>query len=142
MATKTLLVPVDFSPSSNHALAAAKDLATMLGAELVLLHTFEQPFTIGELSPLLVQQFYEEAVPAATRALETLAKENGVTRTYFREGAPGPEICRIAEELKPDFIVMGTHGRTKLRHLVTGSVAAYVIRHAPVPVITVRDAAS
>jgi universal stress protein A len=142
MATKTLLVPVDFSESSNRALGVAKDLAAALGAELVLLHTFEQPFTIGELSPLLVQQFYEEAVPSTTRALESLAKEHGITRTLFREGAPGPEICRVAGEIKPDFIVMGTHGRTKLRHLVTGSVAAYVIRHAPVPVITVRDAVS
>lgn len=139
MSTKTLLVPVDFSSTSNRALAAAKDLATALGAEMVLLHTFEQPFTMGELSPLLMQQFYEEAVPAATRSLENLAKANGITRTLFREGAPGPEICRVAEEMKPDFIVMGTHGHTKLRHLVTGSVAAYVIRHAPVPVITVRD---
>lgn len=139
MATKTLLVPVDFSSSSNRALAAAKELAPKLDAELVLLHTFEPPFTMGELSPLLVQQFYEEAVPAATRALENLARENGVTRTFFREGAPGPEICRLAEELAPEAIVMGTHGRTRLRHLVTGSVAAYVIRHASVPVMTVRD---
>lgn len=142
MATKTLLVPVDFSPSSNRALRVAKDLAASIGGELVLLHTFEQPFTMGELSPLLMQQFYQEAVPAATRALENLAKEHGITRTVFREGAPGPEICRAAGDIKPDFIVMGTHGRTKLRHLVTGSVAAYVIRHAPVPVVTVRDTES
>lgn len=142
MAEKTLLVPIDFSPSSTRALAVARDLAASLGAELVLLHTFEQPLTMGELSPLLLQQFYEEAVPAATRSLEDLAKANGVTRTFFREGAPGPEICRLADEIKPALIVMGTHGRTRLRHLVTGSVAAYVIRHAPVPVVTVRDAAS
>lgn len=141
MAAKSLIVPVDFSPSSLRALAVAKELAATLGAELVLLHTYEQPFTLGELSPLLVQQFYQEAVPSATRSLENLAKEHGVARTYFREGAPGPEICKLAGEINPELIVMGTHGRTKLRHLVTGSVAAYVIRHAPVPVVTVRDEA-
>jgi universal stress protein A len=139
MAGKTLLVPVDFSPSATRALAVAKDLAKSLGAELVLLHTFEQPFTLGELSPFIVQQFYAEAVPAANKALEDLAKANGVTRTFFREGAAGPEIVSLAAELTPQFVVMGTHGHTKLRHLVTGSVAAYVIRHSPVPVVTVRD---
>jgi universal stress protein A len=139
MATKTLLVPVDFSSTSNRALLVAKELASSIDGELVLIHTFEQPFTLGELSPLLMQQFYEEAVPSATRSLESLAKAHGITRTLFREGAPGPEICRAAEELKANFIVMGTHGRTRLRHLVTGSVAAYVIRHASSPVITVRD---
>lgn len=139
MAIKSVLVPVDFSATSLRALAVAKELAPSIGAELVLLHTFEQPFTMGELSPLLVQQFYEEAVPAATKMLEKWAKDNGNCPTVFREGAPGPEICRVADELRPMFIVMGTHGHTKLRHLVTGSVAAYVIRHASVPVITVRD---
>lgn len=140
MAGKTLLVPVDFSPSATRALAVAKDLAKSLGAELVLLHTFEQPFTLGELSPFIVQQFYAEAVPAANKALEDLAKANGVTRTFFREGAAGPSLDREPRgRLTPQFVVMGTHGHTKLRHLVTGSVAAYVIRHSPVPVVTVRD---
>ena len=139
MAEKTLLVPVDFSESSARALAVAKELAPALGAEIVLLHTFEQPFTMGDLSPLIVQQLYAEAVPAANKALEELAKANGIKRTFFREGAPGPEIVDLAGQLEPRFVVMGTHGHTKLRHLVTGSVAAYVIRHSPVPVITVRD---
>lgn len=138
-ASKVLLVPVDFSPSAARALAIAKDLAPALGAEIVLLHTFEPPFTIGDLSPLVVQQFYAEAVPSANKALEDLAKANGIARTFFREGAPGPEIVKLAGELGAQFVVMGTHGRTKLRHLVMGSVAAYVIRHSPVPVVTVRD---
>jgi nucleotide-binding universal stress UspA family protein len=102
-------------------------------------HAYEVPFTIGDLSPLLVQQFYAEAVPSITRSLEDLARQHGIARSYLKEGAPGPEICRLAQELAPQFVVMGTHGRTKLRHLVTGSVAAYVIRHSSVPVITVRD---
>lgn len=138
-ASKTLLVPVDFSPSSMRALTVAKELAQSLGAEVVLIYTFEQPFTIGDLSPLAVEQFYAQVVPAANKALDDLAKQHGITRTFFREGAPGPEIVRLAGELVPQFVVMGTHGRTKLRHLVTGSVAAYVIRHSPVPVVTVRD---
>lgn len=142
MAEKTLLVPVDFSPTSLRALALAKDLAKALGAEIALVHAYEVPFTIGDLSPMLVQQFYAEAVPSITRSFDDLAREHGVTRTFFQEGAPGPEICRVAEELRPQFIVMGTHGRTKLRHLVMGSVAAYVVRHASVPVITVRDPAA
>jgi len=139
MAEKTLLVPVDFSESSLRALAVAKELAPSIGASIVLLHTYEQPFTMGDLSPLIVQEFYAAAVPSASKALEQLASENGIKRTFFREGAPGPEIVGLAGEIQPQFVVMGTHGHTKLRHLVTGSVAAYVIRHSPVPVITVRD---
>src|SRR4051812_11614628 len=129
MTQKTLLVPVDFSASSTRAPAVARDLATALGAEIVLLHTFEQPLAMGDLSPLVMQQFYEEAVPAAKSALEKLAKENGIARAFVREGAAGPEIIRLAEELAPHFIVMGTHGRTGLSNLVLGSVASYVISH-------------
>ena len=139
MAEKTILVAVDFSESSRRARAVAKELAPAIGAEIVLLHTYEQPFTMGDLSPLVVQEFYAAAVPSANKALGDLAKENGIKRTFFREGAPGPEIVDLAGQLQAQFVVMGTHGHTKLRHLVTGSVAAYVIRHSPVPVITVRD---
>ena len=139
MAQKILLVPVDFSESSRRALAVAKELAAAIGAEVALLHTFEQPFAMGELSPVIMEQFYAEAVPAANKALDDLAAKEGVKQTFFREGAPGPEIVDLAKKIRPQFLVMGTHGHTKLRHLVTGSVAAYVIRHSPVPVITVRD---
>lgn len=136
---KTLIVPIDFSVGSERALEVALNIAAPLGLEPILLHVFEPPFTAGDISPVLVQTFFAEAVPATRAALEELARKNGVHRTLFREGAPGPEIVRAAKEEDPRFVVMGTHGRTKLRHLVTGSVAAYVIRHSPVPVITVRD---
>lgn len=134
-----LLVPVDFSDTSRKALEFARTLAPRLGAEVVLLHVFERPLPMySDVPPALIETFYGTALPAAERALADLAESCGGLRTVFREGRSGPEIVTVAEEMSPELIVMGTHGRRGLGRVFFGSTAEYVLRRTRVPVTTVR----
>jgi nucleotide-binding universal stress UspA family protein len=135
-----LLVPTDFSETSQSALDLAKELAAALGAEIVLLHVFEPPIVYPEISPAFVDSFYRELVPAGKRQLAELAARSGVTRTLVREGRAGQEIVEAAKAVFPKLIVLGTHGRRAIQRLLLGSVAEYVVRHAGAPVVTVRSA--
>lgn len=138
----------DFSPSSQAALEHASDLAQRLGAELAVLHVFERPFYLepGVSHRLQVRhdvdQWLREVREEAERQLAALAetlRSRGlrVTET-FRDGVPDVEIVHAAKDLGADLIVVGTHGRTGLPHMLIGSVAERVVRHSPVPVLTVR----
>ena len=136
---KSLFVPVDFDPASQRAVEVAKELAPVLGAEVVLLHICQPPVvSYPEVPPLLVASLYKDVSKAAKRALDDLAVKEGGLRSILREGDPAVEIVRLIEELHPAMVVMGTHGRTGLRRLLLGSVTEHVIRHSPVPVLTVH----
>jgi len=80
-----------------------------------------------------------KSVMGASKALEELAsRKSGVKlETHLLEGIPYKEVVRMTEELDADLVVMGTHGRTGLKHLLLGSVAERVVRSSKVPVITV-----
>lgn len=148
MLWKTLLVPHDFSASANHAAAIARDEAKLHGARLLLLHIIDLPHAIkpdtvivpdATGAPVNVREY---AVSSAEEHLqdivERLAKD-GVTATPFiRVGNPVDEINRFVDEEKVSLIVMGTHGRTGLQHLLIGSVTERVVRTAICPVLTVR----
>jgi nucleotide-binding universal stress UspA family protein len=148
MLWKTLLVPHDFSSSANHAAAIARDEAKLHGARLLLLHIIDLPHAIkpdtvivpdATGAPVNVREY---AVSSAEEHLqdivERLAKD-GVTATPFiRVGNPVDEINRFVDEEKVGLIVMGTHGRTGLQHLLIGSVTERVVRTATCPVLTVR----
>ena len=138
---ETLLVPHDFSGDADAALDAAVELAMRLGASLHLLHVYQQPVDV--LSP------YGVAVPpnvgpelrsAALRRLEQLAARiSGLqVESHVAEGPPALAIAEQARELGADLVVMGTHGRTGLRHLLLGSVAERTMRAAHCPVLTVK----
>lgn len=129
-----ILCPVDFSETSSAAFHYADRLAHGTGAELVLLHAFEVPESLDPRS---------QERPADPRLKEQLEKfrpsSAGVKVTYvLHAGLPGEVICWLAQERKCDLIVMGTHGRTGLKHLLFGSVAEYVLKHARSPVLTIR----
>jgi nucleotide-binding universal stress UspA family protein len=148
MPWRTILVPHDFSSSANHAAALARDVAKQFGARLVLLHVAEVPAGIGidtavvpegGAAPISLRDY---ATASANEHLADLAarleKDGLVVTTQVAVGRPVDEILRAAAEEKADLIAMGTHGRTGLRHLVTGSVTERVVRTSPVPVLTVR----
>jgi nucleotide-binding universal stress UspA family protein len=135
-----ILVPVDFSETSHKALDLARELSPRLGLEIVLLHVFEPPMMVyPDASPGLIASIYQESFPAAQRALEALSKSLGGLPTLFREGNPGHEIVSVAKETAPALIALGTHGRRGIERIVLGSVAEHVLRHAGVPVLTVRS---
>lgn len=130
-----ILCPIDFSETSDKALRYAERMAGTVGAEVVVLHAFELPASYdypGQTRPI---------DPALRQRLETLLPAS--PQVHFRHvlhaGVPGDVICWLAQDQKCDLIVMGTHGRTGLKHLLLGSVAEHVLRHARCPVLVVRN---
>ncbi|MRG93450.1 universal stress protein [Polyangium spumosum] len=138
-ANVTLLVPIDFETASMKALALAKELAARLGGQVVLVHAYQLPvYTYPGLEPTLLPGFHTEVTAAAQRAVDQLAQQEGGLKAVLRQGDPAIEVLAAAEELGATMIVMGTHGRTGVAHLILGSVAEKVVRKSPVPVLTVR----
>jgi len=142
---RRILVPVDFSDTSKKALQYAVPLAAAFDAEVVLVHVMEPfglPPEMGYLPPeLAVSQ--QELEGSAREGLEKLrAGEIGRrarTQVKVRVGVPWHEIISAANESNADLIILSTHGRTGLRHALLGSVAERVVRHAPCPVLVVRE---
>ncbi len=147
MATFTLtriLVPTDFSETSGTALKYALPLAREFGAELHLLHVLD--LTAGQYFAAEVAMVPSPAVEAEAQAraeteLATLLTREEIA-TYraqlvIERGAPFATIIRYARQHDIDLIVMGTHGRGAVAHLIIGSVAENVVRKAPCPVLTI-----
>lgn len=180
---KKILCPVDFSPTSDHAIRYAVTLAESFDAELLLLHVLDIP-------PASACEYYGLSVPVREWAtvpppysagssegeraedgtygerlddasaeedseplyepeesqdcgLEQLAarlreSHGGRITTCLREGRAFVEIVTAAREETVDLIVIGTHGRTGLAHMLIGSTAERVVRTAPCPVLTVK----
>ena len=129
-----ILCPVDLSLASAGALKYADVLARACGARLVVLHAFDLPETLdvpGQTHP---------ADPDVERHFHEFTKLSpGVeVERILHAGSPGEVICWAAAKRGCDLIVMGTHGRTGLMHLLLGSVTEHVVRHAQCPVLTVR----
>jgi nucleotide-binding universal stress UspA family protein len=143
---RRILVPTDFSKHSRNALAYGAAFAEKFGAELHLLHVVQDlavfiPDAVTGVPPTTPP--VEQLTAAAQEALAQMVREQplpGVTPlTDVREGTPFYEIIRFAREKDIDLIVMGTHGRSGLAHVLLGSVTEKVVRKAPCPVLTVRD---
>ena len=140
---RTILVPVDFEEASEHALVAATDLAKTFGAKLVLVHAYELPFYPypGGASPVPSTDLPKAIRDAATAGLDTLVarvKGKVPVEAVLKIGPPADEILYAAKEKNADLIVMGTHGRKGIAHVLLGSVAEKVLRRATVPVLTVH----
>ena len=140
-----ILVPTDFSPASMLATEYAIDMARRYGASIRLLYVLEDlaststafegylaPPDLGEQQKARAKQQLSALVPLCTAAQVPV-----VTRLF--RGAAAQVIVQYAEATLPDLIVMGTHGRGGLAHLLLGSVAERVVRTAPCPVLTVRE---
>jgi nucleotide-binding universal stress UspA family protein len=138
MQLNTILHPTDFSDAADQSLSLARSLARDHGARLVLVSVPPPvtPFADGYVPLNDMEGLLEET----RRQLAELAA--GITdvpvEIQVEYGSPGPVIVSVAEQCQADMIVMGTHGRTGLTRLVMGSVAEYVMHHAPCPVLTMR----
>jgi nucleotide-binding universal stress UspA family protein len=142
-----ILVPTDFSEPSDSALEYATTLAADLGASLHLLHVFEDPYLTGgafaaemyaPVSPDLREQLFEEAKEHLRERVEALGDEHVQTTAEVYAGPTAKAIADYAASENIDLIVIGTHGRGGMAHLLLGSVAERVVRTAPCPVLTVR----
>lgn len=139
----TLLVPVDFEEASREALRTAQEIAPKLGLSVVLLHVYTVPvFVYPGFEAIAAPGLPEELASAARQALDQLAESSGKLRSILRAGEPAAEIKRVIDEIRPSMVIMGTHGRRGVAHLLLGSVAEKVIRASDVPVLTVHARAS
>jgi len=144
-----ILAPTDFSPGADAALSYARTLAEKFGASLQLLHVMEDPVAsvmmsvdsyvpdLPELRESMVQEAATQLEGRLSEKDRTVLKATGVA--MFGSGARC--IVDYATEQDVDLIVMGTHGRTGMSHLLMGSVAERVVRTAPCAVMTVREPA-
>lgn len=146
MDIRHILAPTDFSDYSKKALSDALELARTFGAKLTLLHVVEPSPYLGEFTPPaagadLVNNLERQASAALARMLpEAQRAQIEVIRSVVI-GSPLRKIVEAAEAKHVDLIVMATHGRTGLSHLLIGSVAERVVRTAPCPVLTIRPPA-
>ena len=166
MAFKHLLVPIDFSEPANNALRYAIDEAVLHRAKVTLLHVLpadtqtdvhyvtgaplpgpEGGFDllaggrVGGSAPVAPPEIVrrDRSAEAQTQLRDLVANAfKGPWEVEVAMGHPADAIVRVAQERGADLIVMSTHGRTGLQHVLLGSVAEKVVRLAPGPVLTVK----
>jgi len=146
MQIKTILFPTDFSNGARAAMDHAISLAKDYQAKLILLYVI-QDISIAEWyipSSLSVADLVEDMQKSAWQEMDKWTAEvskqvKDVEKMVVR-GVPFVEIIRTAKERNADMIVIGTHGRTGIDHMLFGSTAEKVVRKASCPVLTVRTA--
>ena len=130
-----ILCPVDFSQPGRYAFDYACAFARQHNAALELLHVAEASAYAEDELPA-GQPSYEQSLQ---RKLKEWAEQAGCpAETDLITGIPCVEIVKYASKIQADLIVIGTHGRTGMKHLLIGSVAERVVRTASCPVLTVR----
>jgi len=133
---QVVLVPVDYSDESQRALAFGCEVVATSGV-LHVTHVIPSPL-VGMVSPGTSS---EERAKHGLAQLEQFLSQAGVAgclKMHILEGDPGHEIVHLADALKADLIVMPSHGRTGLAHVLIGSVAERVVRLAHCPVLVLR----
>lgn len=144
-----ILAATDFSEDSTLALSFAEELARKFNAEITVLHV-DQPLApvmmTPELGPTMdvgaMSRIAEEQRLLAQRELDKIVgklRDSGLkAKSHLKVGSPFLEILHTAQAEGTDLIVLGTHGRTGLVHVLMGSVAERVVQKAPCPVLTIR----
>ncbi len=141
---KNILVPTDFSDFSAAAVEHARTFSVMYHAPIHLLHIAQEEKVNGTQRDGGGKNGHTEAGPAEKemeRFVQKWLRDIRDVHAVIRVGHPYREIVRYATEEEIDLIVIATHGRTGLPHLVMGSVAERVVRYAPGPVLAVKPKA-
>lgn len=140
----TILVPIDFSPSAEEAMAWAMDLARRYGASLIVAHVLQpvawpaSPDGLMLTPTDLLATTRRELDASLERTRASIEAAGIAAKAELLDGTTAAEIAALARRAGAHLIVMGTHGRTGLQHALLGSVAEKVVRTAPCPVLTVR----
>lgn len=138
-------MPIDFSENSKKALRYAQPFAEQFGAEIILLHVVE-PMIRPEgymIVPVALESRRVARMDEREMRLGSLRHQEIGERikgdTFVQMGEPHKEIISMAKARKVDLIIIATHGYTGVKHVVLGSTAERVVRHAPCPVLVVRE---
>lgn len=140
---REILVPVDFSDHSRVAFDYARQLAAKFRAKLALVHIVEQIVYPGDwvFAPVPGPAVIGEPTDDLVKRLREFAGTMGSKITpVVRMGRPWQQVVEVARQRQSDLIVSATHGHTGLQHVLLGSVAEKIVRHAHCPVLTVRSA--
>lgn len=139
-----ILTAIDFSENSEFAFEYALTMAKQFNAELTLMHVINEPVDLrGFYVPhISFEQLEKEIEEGATKMMENFCSSRLASFQNFKtaivSGIPYDEITRKADEIGASLIVLGTHGRTGLDHILFGSTAERVVRSANCPVMTIR----
>jgi len=139
-----ILIAIDFSENSNYAFEYALTLARQFNAELTLMHVINEPVDLrGFYVPhISFEQLEKEIEAGAVSMMEKFCQERLANFTGYQTaiitGIPYEEIIRKSLEIGASLIVLGTHGRTGLDHIIFGSTAERVVRGSTCPVLTIR----
>ena len=144
MTITRILVPTDFGPASDAALAFARDLAAASGAQIHLLHVADDVAArLTDFPYAHVAEIQTSVELAARRHLDAVAGRRDLTPVQVQTAVlssfnPADAIVRYATDEHIDLVVMGTHGRVPVARMFLGAVADRVVRTAPCPVVTLR----
>jgi nucleotide-binding universal stress UspA family protein len=139
-----ILTAIDFSENSDYAFDYALTLAKQFKAELTIMHVINEPIDLrGFYVPhISFEELEKDIAEGATKMMEKFCQTKLGDFTNYKtaivSGIPYEEIIKKAEETSASLIVLGTHGRTGLDHLIFGSTAERVVRSAACPVLTIR----
>jgi nucleotide-binding universal stress UspA family protein len=141
---RRILVPTDFTETSDRALDWAVGVAAKVGGHITLLHAYEIPiigFPDGAViaTPEMASRLADASRAALDATVKRLADRGVAVDSLLREGVVWEEINAVADSIQADLIVIGTHGRRGLARALLGSVAENVVRTATRPVVTIRD---
>lgn len=140
----TILFATDFSESSEYAFKYALSLSRKFDSQLAIIHVINEPVDLrGFYVPhISFDKLEEEIEQGARKMMDKFCQANIHEHTRYEcfvvPGIPYDEIIKKAQEISADLIVVGTHGRTGLDHVLFGSTAEKVVRKSPVPVMTIR----
>jgi len=140
---ETILVPTDFSPQSEKALRYALAFARQFNARLTLLHVLE-PLAGPDFAYFPLVEVRDKVARTARQRLAGLAARleaapGIIERTLVRDGRAYQVIAEVARESRANLIIIATHGYTGAARLMLGSTTERVVRHAPCPVLVVRE---
>jgi universal stress protein A len=145
VAIRRILVPTDFSEPADAALRYARALAEEFGSTLHLMHVVPEPYIYPwgtEISTMPLVDLLTSSETQAAERLKTLVADTGALKDRVKIitaiGTPVDKILQQVTDDGIDLVVMGTHGRGAVGHLLLGSVAERIVRRAPVPVLTVK----
>jgi nucleotide-binding universal stress UspA family protein len=142
---KRILVPLDGSPSSEVVFPHILPLAQTFDAELILLQVILEPakefsVPISPLSPPKEIRKIQTKSKAYLKKICAKLERDGTRTSYLiRQGGISESILEVAETMQADLITMSTHGHSKTRLFLLGSVTYQVVRHAPLPVLVIRS---